>query len=91
MKKKLIAALLALAFGLSAPALVRAEEAAKSEEAKPPMYSAKCPSPCSFSVKSHDKAEVVAILQEHAKSHHKGMALSDADAAAMVKVSEPKK
>ncbi len=87
MKMKLIAALLALAFGLSAAAVVRAEEAAKSD----PMYSAKCPSPCSFSVKSHDKAEVVAILQEHAKSHHNGMALSDADAAAMVKVVEPKK
>lgn len=91
MNKKLIAALLALAFGLSVPALVRAEEAAKSEQAKAPMYAAKCPSPCSFSVKSHDKAEVVAILQEHAKTHHNGMALSEADAAAMVKEVEPKK
>jgi predicted small metal-binding protein len=91
MKKKLIAALLALAFGLSATALVRAEEAAKSEEAKAPMYMAKCPDPCSFSVKSHDKAEVISVIQEHAKSHHNGMVVSDADAAAMVKVVEPKK
>ncbi|RFC49882.1 MAG: hypothetical protein DUW69_000819, partial [Verrucomicrobia bacterium] len=59
MKRNLIAALLALACGLAAVA-------AKSDEPKPPMYSAKCKSPCSFSVKSHDKQEVVALLQEHA-------------------------
>ena len=89
MKKNLIAALLALAFGVFATALVA--ETAKTEEAKPPMYSAKCPAPCSFSVKSHDKAEVAAILKEHAKTHHNGMALSDADADGMIKTVEPKK
>ena len=91
MKKHLLATLLTLAFALSGTTLVRAEESAKPEEPKAPMYSAKCPSPCSFSVKSHDKAEVVAILKEHAKTHHNGMVMADADAAAMVKTSEPKK
>ena len=89
MKKNLIAALLALAFGVFATALVA--ETAKTEEAKPPMYSAKCPAPCSFSVKSHDKAEVAAILKEHAKTHHNGMVMSDADADGMIKTVEPKK
>ena len=91
MKRNLLAALCTLAFALSAPTLVVAAYTAKSEEPKAPMYSAKCKSPCDFSVKSHDKAEVVALLKEHAKSHHDGMVLSDADASAMVKESAPKK
>ena len=90
MNRKLIAALFALAFGLSATTLAVAEDMAKSEQVKAPMYSAKCPSPCSFSVKSHDKAEVVAILKEHAKTHHDGMILSDEKAEGMVKTVEPK-
>ena len=61
MKKNLIAALFTLAFGLSATTLAIAADAPKSEEAKAPMYKAACPAPCSFSVKSHDKAEVAAI------------------------------
>ena len=91
MKRNLIAALCTLAFGLSAPMLAIAAEAPKSEEAKAPVYSAKCPAPCSFSIKSHDRAEVAAILKEHAKAYHNGMVLSDADAEATIKTSEPKK
>ena len=91
MNRKLIAALFALAFGLSATTLAVAEEAAKSDEVKAPMYSAKCPAPCSFSVKSHDKAEVIAILKEHAKTHHDGMVLSDEKAESMVKTMDSKK
>jgi len=91
MKKKLIAALFTLAFGLFATTLAVAADAPKTEETKAPMYKAACPAPCSFSVRSHDKAEIVAVLQEHAKSHHNGMVLSDADANAMVKTVEPKK
>ena len=89
MKRYLIAALLALAGGVTVTTLAVA--AAKSDEPKPPMYSAKCKSPCSFSVKSHDKQEVIALLQEHAKAHHNGMVLSEADAEALVKTTEPKK
>jgi predicted small metal-binding protein len=91
MKRKLIAALFALAFGLSATTLATAVDTAKTDEVKAPMYSAKCPAPCSFSVKSHDRAEVIAILKEHAKTHHDGMVLSDEKAEAMVKTVEPKK
>jgi predicted small metal-binding protein len=88
---KLIAALFALACGLTVATFAVAADAAKTDEPKPPMYTAKCKSPCSFSVKSHDKQEVIAILQEHAKLHHNGMVLSDADAEAMIKTVEPKK
>lgn len=91
MKKQMIAALFALACGLSVTTLAVATDAAKSEEAKAPMYSARCPDPCNFSVKSHDRAEVVAILKEHAKTHHDGMMMSDAQADGMVKTVEPKK
>ncbi len=91
MKRNLIAALFALACGLTVTTLAVAVEASKTDEPKPPMYTAKCKSPCSFSVKSHDKAEVVAILQEHAKAHHNGLALTDAEADAMIKTVEPKK
>jgi predicted small metal-binding protein len=90
MNRKLIAALFALAFGLSATTLAVAEETAKSEQVKAPMYAAKCQAPCNFSVKSHDKAEVVSILKEHAKTHHDGMILSDEQAEGMVKTVEPK-
>jgi predicted small metal-binding protein len=91
MKRNLIAALLALACALTVTTFVVAADMGKSDEPKPPMYSAKCKSPCSFSVKGHDKAEVIAILQEHAKTHHNGLALSEAEAEAMIKTVEPKK
>ena len=91
MNRKLIAALFALAFGLSATTLAVAADTVKTDEVKAPMYSAKCPAPCSFSIKSHDRAEVVAILKEHAKTHHDGMILSDEKAEAMVKTMESKK
>jgi predicted small metal-binding protein len=91
MKKNLIATLFTLAFAVSATTLGVAADQAKSEEAKPPMYSAKCRAPCSFSIKSHDRQEVVAMLKEHAKDHHNGMMMSDADAEGMIKTVEAKK
>lgn len=91
MKKNLIAACATLAFVLSAATVSFAAEAPKAEAAGAPLYSAKCPSPCDFGVKSHDKQEVVDVLKQHAKAHHDGMVLSDADANGMVKVAGPKK
>ena len=89
MKKNLIAVLVALLFGVFATTLAIAGETANSEAASTPVYYASCPpsAGCGFTVKSHDKAEVIAMLKEHAKSHHNGMELSDADAEAMAKVS----
>ncbi|MBS0664345.1 MAG: DUF1059 domain-containing protein, partial [Verrucomicrobia bacterium] len=85
MKRNLTAALLALAFVGSATVVAFATEAPKSDEPAKPLYMAKCPSPCDFTVKSHDKAEIVSLLKQHAKDHHNGMELSDADANGMVK------
>lgn len=90
MKRNLIAALFAVCCGLTVSLSAVAADTAKSAEPKPPTYSARCKSPCSFSVKSHDKPEVVAILQEHAKAHHNGLVLANADAEALVKTTEPK-
>ncbi len=91
MKRNLTAALTALAFVVSATAVAFATEAPKSEETPRPLYMAKCPSPCDFTVKSHDKAEIVSLLKQYAKDHHGGMVLSDADASGMIKEAGPKK
>ncbi|HET7537257.1 MAG TPA: DUF1059 domain-containing protein [Candidatus Didemnitutus sp.] len=91
MKRNLLAALITSAAALSFTTLGVSEEKAKSSEAKDtPIYAASCPSPCDFSVKSHDKAEVAAAIKQHAKTHH-NMDMSDKDAEAMVKAKEPKK
>ncbi len=91
MKRNLTSALIALALVGSATVVAFGTEAPKSEEAPRPLYMAKCPSPCDFTVKSHDKAEIVSLLKQHAKDHHDGMVLSDADASAMVKEAGQKK
>ncbi len=92
MKRKLLAALLTLAAALSLATLGVSEEKAKAAtEAKDaPLYGASCPSPCDFSVKSHDKAEVVAAIRQHAKAQH-NMDMTEEQAAAMVKAKEAKK
>ena len=96
MKKyqSLIALACTLALALSLPVVSRGEEKAKKDD-KPaasmdPMYSVSCPSPCEFSVKSHDKAELVAAIKAHAKSHHK-MDMSDKDVEGMIQTKEAKK
>ncbi len=96
MKNKLLAGVITLALAFTFAAL-RAEDAKAGKDATKapaemtgPMYSAACPAPCDFSVKSHDKAEVAAVLKEHAKSHHH-MDMSDKDAQGMIKENAPKK
>jgi predicted small metal-binding protein len=96
MKNKILAGVIALALAFSFAAL-RAEEAkAKKEdskaatEMKEPMYVASCPAPCKFSVSSHDKAEVAAVIKTHAKSHH-NMDMPDKDVADMIKEKGAKK
>lgn len=85
-----LASLLALVF---TAAHGRAEEKMKPEKmpaSKEASFSAACPSPCEFSVKSHDKAEVAALLKEHAKAHHHSD-LTDKEAEAMIKTKAAKK
>ena len=92
MKRYLPAALITSAAALSLATLGVSEEKAKNHDAKDtaPLYTAACPSPCDFSVKSHDKAEVATIIREHAKAHH-NMDVSQKDAEAMVKAKDAKK
>ena len=94
MKNKILAGVITLALACSFAAL-RAEEAKKdvskpATEVKAPMYMAACPAPCEFSVCSHDKKEVAAVLKDHAKSQHH-MDMSDKDAEGMIKEQAPKK
>ncbi len=91
LNRSLVASVCTLALAL-APLALRAEDKAKPAESKSaePMYAVGCPSPCNFSVKSHDKAEVVAVIKEHAKSHH-NMQMTDKEVEDMIKTKAPKK
>lgn len=92
MKKQLTLIALACTLALALTVPGHAEEKAKQGDkpAKEPMYTASCPGPCKFTVKSHDKAEIVAILKAHAKSHHQ-MDMANKDAEAMIKGGDEKK
>lgn len=90
MKKNLLllasALVLTLAFALGVRAEEKAKEKMKSAEkpAKEMNYTADCPGPCEFSVKSHDKAEVAAILKDHARAQHH-IEMSDQDLETAIK------
>lgn len=96
MKNKILASALALAFTLpfatlrAGEGMEKKEEAKSAAEGKEPMYMVACPSPCSFSVKSHDKSEVAAVIMAHAKSHH-NMVMSEQKAEEMIKERHAKK
>ncbi len=94
MKAKSLAVITAFAFALVFATFGRTEEKSKDKEKAPassePTYSVTCPGPCDFKVSGHDKAEVIAIVKAHAKSHHKSD-MSDKDIEAMIKTKEPKK
>jgi predicted small metal-binding protein len=90
MKNKRIAALFATAFALTATTLVIAAGTSKADQPMLPTYTAKWPLPDHFSVRGQDRDEVIAILKEHAKTHHDGLVLTDEKAEAMVKTIEPK-
>jgi predicted small metal-binding protein len=88
MKKSLFATIAAFAIASAATTFALAEDGAKKDADKPaPTYTVQCDSPCSFSVSGHDKKEVVAIVIEHAKTHH-NMNLTEKDVEGMVKTTE---
>jgi predicted small metal-binding protein len=88
MKKGIFAALAAFAIVSAASIFVFADDAKKSEDQSAPVYSVQCDSPCSFTVSGHDKKEVIAVVIEHAKTHH-NMTLTAKDVEGMVKTSMP--
>ena len=80
-----VATAITLGVALATGALAEEKKAeGKSDSTKDKTYVVACDSPCDFTVKSHDKAEVVAVVKTHAKSHH-NMDMSDKDVEAMVK------
>jgi predicted small metal-binding protein len=48
------------------------------------MKKIECPSPCNFSVKSHDEKELVEIAMQHAKKFH-NMSITEQDVKKMIK------
>ena len=48
------------------------------------MKKIECPSPCNFSVKSHDEKEIVEMVKQHAKKSH-NMEISEKEIQAMIK------
>ena len=78
--------ILALLFAFAAP--VFADEApampAAGAEKGAAMHSVTCPDPCSFSIKSRDEKELIAIVKAHAKKVHH-MALNDKKIKEMMK------
>ena len=90
MKKSIFAALAAFAIISAASVFVLADETKKTGDQPAPVYSVQCDSPCSFMVSGHDKKEVIAVVIEHAKTHH-NMNLTEKDVEGMVKTTEPSK
>lgn len=92
MKAKSLAVTTAFAFALVFATVGRTEDKPKEKApaSSEPTYTVTCPGPCDFKVSGHDKAEVIAIVKAHAKSHHKAD-MSDKEVEAMIKTKEAKK
>jgi predicted small metal-binding protein len=88
MKKGIFAAVAAFAVLSGLSVLAVADDAKKEGDKSAPVYSVQCDSPCSFTVSGHDKKEVVAVVIEHAKTHH-NMTLTEKDVEGMVKTTMP--
>lgn len=91
MTKRPLAFIAAIALGIALAGSVTAadSDSSKSGNSKDKTYTGACPPSCGFSVKSHDKAEVVAMLKEHGKTHH-SMTLSDKEADKLIKETDSK-
>ena len=85
MVKKMLGAVLVLAFALSSIAV--AQEAPKKEmkkEEKHVYKSVTCDPQCGFMVRSHDEKELTEIVKMHAKKQH-NMEMTDKDVQAKMK------
>ncbi|HUL54955.1 MAG TPA: DUF1059 domain-containing protein [Opitutaceae bacterium] len=89
MKKGIFAAAAAFAVITATSILALADDAKKEGDKSAPIYSVQCDSPCSFMVSGHDKQEVIAVVIEHAKTHH-NMTMTAKDVEPMVKTTMPK-
>ena len=90
MKKTFLLALLVLlAFAFSSVAVaqeMKKEEMKKMEGKKEGMVLkyAECDPACGFMVRSHDEAEIMSVIKEHAKKAH-NMDMTDAQIKGMMK------
>lgn len=48
------------------------------------MKKLECPSPCNFSIKSHDEKEIVKMVMQHAQEKH-NMKVTEQDLQKMIK------
>jgi len=87
MKKSILAAVAAFAVVSALSLFAVAEDAKKPADKPATVYTVQCDSPCSFMVSGHDKKEVIAVVIEHAKTHH-NMNLTEKDVEGMVKTTE---
>jgi predicted small metal-binding protein len=76
----LVAAVLSVGFAKAS----FAEDKPAAKAAAKPLKLVSCPSPCDFTVKSHDEKELVAIVKAHAKKKHK-MDMTDKQIKDMIK------
>jgi predicted small metal-binding protein len=90
MKKNILAAVAAFAVVSAMSMFAIAEDVKKPADKPATVYTVQCDAPCSFMVSGHDKKEVIAVVIEHAKTHH-NMNLTEKDVEAMVKMTEPSK
>jgi predicted small metal-binding protein len=85
MVKGVFVAALGLILLCSSSALAQGETAKKMmDEKSTKLMSVSCDPACGFSVQSHDEAEIIAMVQMHAKKAH-GMEMSEADVRKMMK------
>ena len=82
MNRKYLGATLALALAFALGSLIRAEDAAKTEQGELKMVA--CPPECGFSCTSRNENELVEALKAHAKAYH-NMNLTDEQAKSMIK------
>ncbi len=86
MMKKLLASAFVIVLLLSVSSLVLAQEKMEGKkEAKHELRSVTCDPACGFMVRSHDEAELTAIVKEHAKRAH-NMEMTDAQVKEKMKL-----
>ena len=85
MKKTFLPALLILlAFAFSSMALAQETKKAEGKKEEKVLKSAECDPACGFMVRSHDEAEIMSVIKEHAKKAH-NMDMTDAQIKGMMK------
>lgn len=90
MKKTFLPALfILLAFAFSSVAVAQEMKKAEGKKEEKVLKSAECDPACGFMVRSHDEAEVMSVIKEHANKVH-NMDMTDAQVKGMMKTEKMK-